>query len=90
MASPLRAPLDEIARLVLSLKLRCLHLLDKENQLDQIDILRELYENELARLTDLRTKLDAGYLGQWIDIDITQAEAKLKWLDKTESQIDQG
>ena len=65
MSSSLRTPMDDVSRLVYTLKMRFLDLLPDEAQLDQIDLLRELAENELARLEDLkRTQAElvqAGY-----------------------------
>ena len=49
MLATLRAPMNDIQRLVLALKLRFLDQLSPEDRADQIDLLLELTETELAR-----------------------------------------
>jgi len=81
MSCSLRTPPDDASRLVLMLKLRYLHLIEEEEQLDQIDLLSEIAETELARFEDLKKSHGDGYLGEALDIDIAQTKAKLLWLD---------
>jgi len=82
MRANVRAPSsDDINKLVITLKLRFLHLLDQEDQQEQADALASLYETELARLQDLRRHHDgdSGHLVDWLDHDISQVEARLRW-----------
>ncbi len=82
MAATVRAPsADDVNKLVITLKLRFLHLLDRPAQLEQIDALTALYETELARLTDLaRHHAGApGLLVPWLEHDIAQLGSRLGW-----------
>src|SRR3546814_17365197 len=67
-------PLGEIAKLVVTLKVRFLHLLPAEFQREQVSGLIALYEREIARLAGLRADHagEAGHLGAWLDHDIAQ------------------
>jgi len=56
-------------------------LLDAEARRDQVDVLIEMSETELARLRDLRADDGGeGYLRAWLDHDIGQVETRLGWL----------
>ena len=46
---------DDLNKLVVGLKLRFLHLLEKQEQIEQINNLKALYHGEHARLYDLLT-----------------------------------
>ncbi|MBI1209078.1 MAG: hypothetical protein GC191_17535 [Azospirillum sp.] len=77
-----RAPSsDALNKLVITLKLRFLHLLERDAQCHQVDALIELYQGELARLSDLRSRHpdDPGHLADWLDHDIAQVEGRLAW-----------
>ena len=82
MRSNIRAPSsDDLNKLIITLKLRFLHLLGHQDRQDQIDLLAELYETELADFQDLRRhhEGEAGHLTEWLDHDIAQVEARLRW-----------
>lgn len=81
MAAPLKMPINDVGRLVVTLKLRFLHLLDAEARALQVEQLMEMAENELARLNDLRTRHsdDPGLFGAWLDREIAEASARLDW-----------
>ena len=82
MRASVRSPsTDELNKLVITLKLRFLHLLDCEAQREQVDGLISLYETELARLTDLEHHYaeEAGYLGAWLEQDIAHTRKNLAW-----------
>jgi len=83
MTSRIRSAGGEVNKLITTLKLRFLHLLDTQAQREQIDLLIENCDTELARLDDLRAHHadDAGHLAQWLDHDIAQLEAHLDWLE---------
>lgn len=88
MESSLRVPLDDTGRLVMALKLRFLFYLPKEEQLDQIDLLRELAETELARLEDLKRLHGEGALAASLDLDIDQTRARIAWFNDLEKQLE--
>lgn len=80
-----RAPsTDGFNKLVVALKMRFLHLLDREARRDQIDQLASLHETELARLGDLmrRHADDSGHLTEWLRHDIAQTQARLAWFNQ--------
>jgi len=81
LGANLRGPLGEFNKLVIALKLRFLHLLDAEAQKLQAELLAEICERELARLTDLRRHYadQASHLVDWLDHDIDQVRARLAW-----------
>jgi len=83
MTSRIRSAGGEVNKLITTLKLRFLHLLEPSAQCEQIDLLIENCDTELARLDDLRAhhSKDAGHLGAWLDHDIDQLEAHLDWLE---------
>lgn len=88
MSCSLRTPPDDASRLVYALKLRFLTFLKDEERLDQIDLLREIAETELARFEDLKKSHGKGYLGQALDMDIDQTRVKLSWLDGLEAELE--
>jgi hypothetical protein len=79
--SRVRAPLTDLMKLVIALKLRFIHLLSRDEQRAQIEMLAELTESELVRLNDLRTQYAEGgdLLGDWLAQDIAQTEQRLAW-----------
>jgi hypothetical protein len=81
LASPVRAPLTDLSKLVIALKLRFLHLLTPEERRAQLEMLVELTEGELARLNDLRAQYaeSGNLLGDWLAQDIAQTEQRLGW-----------
>lgn len=83
MTSRIRSAGGEVNKLITTLKLRFLHLLDVEDQREQVDILIENCDTELARLDDLRAhhEGDPGHLATWLDHEIQQLEAHLDWLE---------
>ncbi len=82
LCSAVRAPLNDVNKLVLALKFRFLHLLDARDQSAQADMMIEACETELARLVDLRDrhKNGDGFLAEWLDHDIGLVETRLNWL----------
>jgi len=81
LASGVRAPITELNKLIIALKLRFLHFLKPEEQRLQIEFLVEMSERELARLTDLGQHHagEAGLLTSWLDHEIAQARERLAW-----------
>lgn len=90
MTSRIRSAGGEVNKLITTLKLRFLHLIEFQDQLEQADILIENCETELARLDDLRASYgDApGYLAAWLDHDIDQLEAHLDWLESFRENLE--
>lgn len=83
LTSNIRAATTELNKLIVALKFRFLHLLEREAQRLQADLLVEACESELARLEDLRDgSVDsAGYLESWLDHDIDLLTTRLHWLE---------
>jgi len=80
MASAVRAPMNDVSRLVIALKLKYLTHLDPVDRDAQVDMMIELFEADRNRMEDLRRSEDAGLLAKWLDLDIAQAETRLSWL----------
>lgn len=82
LRSAVRAPLNDLNKLVIALKFRFLHLLEPEDRALQLAMMAEACEVELARLRDLRARHAGapGYLAAWLDHDIGLVEARLDWL----------
>lgn len=91
MLATLRTPLNDIQRLVLALKLRYLDQLSPGDRADQIDLLLELTETELARLEDLRRSGSDGMFGEWLDQEIIHTDKRRAWLqaclDRAEADV---
>jgi hypothetical protein len=79
MISNVRAPVSDVGKLIVALKLRFLPLLPAEERLDQTDMLIEMCELERARLTEMRGQYTDGRLADWLDLDIAQLEERLAW-----------
>lgn len=87
MTARVRAPATDISRLVIALKMRFLPLLDRDDQIDQLDMLAEATEADLARLKDLKATGGAGLLGDWLELDIAQAQERLDWFRMVERSL---
>lgn len=89
LTSRVKAPLTDLSKLVIALKLRFMHLLTPEEQRAQLEMLVELTESELARLADLRTQYteSGNLLGDWLAQDIAQTEQRLGWYRDRLNQI---
>lgn len=84
LCSNVRAPIDDINKLVVALKMRFLHLLAPEEQREQVLGLIELCDSERTRLEDLLDHHGAepGHLRPWLEHDITQLNARIDWLTR--------
>jgi hypothetical protein len=89
LTANLRGPVGEFNKLVIALKMRFLQLLDREAQLAQAELLIEVCERELTRLTDLRGHhaAEGGQLLAWLDHDIGQVEARLTWFRDLQAKL---
>lgn len=79
MTSNVRAPANEVSKLVIALKVRFLDLLDAADREEQALLLVEMCATELARLQDLRSAHASGHLGDWLDLEIAQVKQRLAW-----------
>jgi len=85
-------PASDLSKLVVALKIRFLDLLDPKERLDQLDLLIEGVESELARLMDLRgnnAQEDGpdSALVAWLDHDISLLESRLSWLEDFRARL---
>ena len=89
LSANLRGPVGEFNKLVITLKMRFLHLLDRDARLAQAELLVEVCERELTRLTDLRGHhaAEGGYLIDWLDHDIVQVETRLAWFRELQVKL---
>jgi DNA-binding PadR family transcriptional regulator len=89
LGANLRGPLGEFNKLVIALKLRFLQLLEPAAQRLQAELLAEICERELTRLTDLRRHYDgrAGHLIDWLDHDIAQVRERLDWFRSLQERL---
>ena len=87
MESDIKVPLDDVSRLVLSLKLMFWHHLDAPEKEDQLDILLALFENEIARLEDLKKDVQATVLSDWLTLEIAQLRVRKDWLADLEKSV---
>ena len=90
LCSAVRAPLNDVNKLVLALKMRFLHLLDGDDQRNQVEMMIEACETELARLVDLRDRHDGaeGHLNEWLDHDIDLLRRRQDWLRDFRARLD--
>lgn len=81
LASNLRPQVTDVNKLIIALKMRFLNNLAVEQRLEQADLLVEIFERELARLTDLRSHgpANGGDLPAWLDLEIGATQARLAW-----------
>ena len=79
--SNVRAPVSDINKLIITLKMRFLHLLAAPDRRLQAEMLAEMCERQLVRLTELRGGHAAapGHLSAWLDHEIAQARERLAW-----------
>jgi hypothetical protein len=85
----IRAGSSDLNELVIALKFRFLHQLSMTEQADQIDLMLEACESELARFEDLRNHHadDPGHLTGWLNHDIGRLEIRLGWLTDFKSKL---
>ena len=76
-----RAPVTDINKLILAVKLRFLHLLPPDQQRLKAIMLADMCERELVRLIELRGshKEESGHFISWLDHDIAEVGGRLAW-----------
>jgi hypothetical protein len=81
LKASLRGPVGEVNKLIIALKLQFLGVLELGDRLLQVEMLAETFEQELARLNDLRAHLAdrRGLLLDWLDHDIAQVADRIAW-----------
>jgi hypothetical protein len=79
LRSPVRAPMTDLSKMVVALKMRFLDLLPDDERADQLEQLVEMAETEIARLADLAQRGYEGLLGEWLAQDIAEAERWRDW-----------
>jgi Putative AphA-like transcriptional regulator len=74
-----RAPMTDLSRLIVALKLRFLDVLDDQGRRAQLDQLAELAEGELVRLNDLKQSYGEGLFADWLAQEIAETQSRLAW-----------
>lgn len=81
LLAQLRAPVSELNRLALLLKLRFLHHLPADEQHGQLTLMSDSLESERVRLEELRRHhTAAGIFRDWLDHDIDLMSERITWL----------
>ena len=80
---------SDLNELVIALKFRFIHHLSKPQQLNQIDLIIEIYEIELARFEDLHDYHDGdpGHITGWLENNILRVKTRLEWLNNFKLNI---
>ncbi len=84
LLATVRTPFNDVNKLVVALKMRFLDLLDPLRRRDQLALIGTALEGEHARLAALRARRleeagPADPLVAWLDHDIAQIAASLRW-----------
>lgn len=89
LSASVRAPFNELNRLVVALKMRFLHLLTPEDRRNQADLLAAASETELARLKDLAADAQPGEetFAAWLAQEIALVETRLTWLRELRASL---
>ncbi len=90
LTARIRAQSNDMNKLIMALKFRFLHLLKTDDQLDQIDLLLEAAEGEIARLESLRSHNGDGetLLVDWLDHDIEALRGRITWLEEMSERLE--
>jgi hypothetical protein len=90
MTSNLRAPVSDINKLIITLKMRFLHLIEPAERRLQAEIMIEMCERQLVRMTELHGgHVDApGHLSAWLDHEIDQTRERLEWFRNLQAELD--
>ena len=87
MGAQLRAPINDVGRLVLLLKLRFLALLPPAAREEQLELLHDIVTTERARAEELRQELEGQPLSGWIAFDVALSDHRLDWIDAALNEI---
>jgi len=88
--SNIRSGHNELNQLIVALKFHFFHHLNIDEQLEQIDIMKETSEAELARFEDLYSyqKNHHEHLIGWLEQEIKRLGMRLEWLRNFKSKIE--
>jgi DNA-binding PadR family transcriptional regulator len=80
---------NDLNKLIIALKFRYMDLLDSDERRQQLDLLSETFENEQARLEELRAHHveDSVHLVEWLDREIEDLERRLSWLNAKRERV---
>lgn len=88
LKATVRPPLTDMSKLVIALKMRFLPLLDRAERQDQVDLLIDACELELARLSDLcDPTANDPYFQDWLKHDIGLVDSRLTWLHEFRNRV---
>jgi len=89
LSANVRPQVNDLNKLIIAIKVRFLKLLPQEERRIQADILTEIFERELTRLSDLRAHqpADAGNLLDWLDLEIRLTQQRLDWFAQLHEQV---
>lgn len=89
LTANLRTGATELNKLIIALKFMFLHLLKPSEQVDQAELLIDVYESALARMINLReTQSDSSeHLDLWLEHDIGTIERRLEWLNEFRNRL---
>lgn len=88
LKTTVRPPLTDVSKLIIALKMRFMLLLAPPERHDQVELMIDACELELARLSDLRDPAsDQAYLQEWLAHDISLVEARLAWLQDFRDRV---
>lgn len=83
MTTRLRGPMGEVNRLIVAFKMHFFDCLPESDRRQQLALLIEACDKELARLGDLRAYPPvagaASHLASWIDLEIAEIEGRRRW-----------
>ncbi len=83
LKSNVRPGVSDINKLIITLKMRFLDLLDPADRQLQVEMIAEMFERQLVRLSELRAHhgTGAGSLGPWLDHEIAQTRETVTWFE---------
>ena len=89
LKSNVRPAVHDINKLIITLKMRFLHLLEPAERRLQVDMIAEMFERQLVRLSELRAHhADAGgSLSEWLDHEIAQTRETVTWFESVRARI---
>ncbi|MEC7647260.1 MAG: hypothetical protein VX930_07670 [Pseudomonadota bacterium] len=87
MTSGIRAPVNDVSKLIIALKMRFLDLLERDDRLEQIEFMLEMSESEAARLRDLKHKNANDRFAEWLAFEIAQLEQRIAWLERLNGEM---
>ena len=89
LKSNVRPPVSDINKLIITLKMRFLHLLSTEERALQVDMIAEMFERQLVRLTGLRGHHASapGALKAWLEHEIAQTRDSIAWFEELRADL---